>query len=159
MASRVISLAAYINSPPFPPPVVISKLSLPSSSFSSLSFFRCSSTSIMVAKTVLVTGGAGYIGSHTVLQLLLGGYKAIVVDNLDNSSEIAIHRVRDLAAQFGDNLSFHKVPTPFLYSYLSLHLLACVFSHLMHFTYALKLILSGLILHLGLPIQASCCNL
>ncbi|KAF7828134.1 UDP-glucose 4-epimerase GEPI48 [Senna tora] len=63
----------------------------------------------MVAKTVLVTGGAGYIGSHTVLQLLLAGYKAVVVDNLDNSSEIAVHRVRDLAAQFGDNLSFHKV--------------------------------------------------
>ena len=63
----------------------------------------------MVNKTVLVTGGAGYIGSHTVLQLLLGGFKVVVVDNLDNSSEIAIHRVKELAAKFGTNLSFHKV--------------------------------------------------
>ncbi|KAI4315536.1 hypothetical protein L6164_028334 [Bauhinia variegata] len=63
----------------------------------------------MVTKTVLVTGGAGYIGSHTVLQLLLGGFKAVVVDNLDNSSEIAIHRVKELAGEFGNNLSFHKV--------------------------------------------------
>ncbi|AES93937.1 putative UDP-glucose 4-epimerase [Medicago truncatula] len=60
-------------------------------------------------KTVLVTGGAGYIGSHTVLQLLLGGFKSIVVDNLDNSSEVAIHRVKELAGEFGNNLSFHKV--------------------------------------------------
>ncbi|CAM8953237.1 unnamed protein product [Rhodiola kirilowii] len=40
----------------------------------------------MMEKSILVTGGAGYIGSHTVLQLLLGGYKTMVVDNLDNSS-------------------------------------------------------------------------
>ena len=59
--------------------------------------------------TILVTGGAGYIGSHTVLQLLLGGYKAVVVDNLDNSSEIAIRRVKDLAGDSGKNLTFHKV--------------------------------------------------
>ncbi|KAJ1386087.1 UDP-glucose 4-epimerase [Sesbania bispinosa] len=63
----------------------------------------------MLQKTVLVTGGAGYIGSHTVLQLLLGGFKAVVVDNLDNASEISIHRVKDLAGEFGNNLSFHKV--------------------------------------------------
>ncbi|MCI53322.1 UDP-glucose 4-epimerase GEPI48-like, partial [Trifolium medium] len=63
----------------------------------------------MLNKTVLVTGGAGYIGSHTVLQLLLGGFKAVVVDNLDNSSEVAIHRVKELAAEFGNNLNFHKV--------------------------------------------------
>ncbi|KAG6579571.1 hypothetical protein SDJN02_22143 [Cucurbita argyrosperma subsp. argyrosperma] len=59
--------------------------------------------------TILVTGGAGYIGSHTVLQLLLGGYKAVVVDNLDNSSEIAIRRVKDLAGDSGKNLTFHKL--------------------------------------------------
>lgn len=62
-----------------------------------------------MAKTILITGGAGYIGSHTVLQLLLGGFRAVVVDNLDNSSEIAIHRVKELAAEFGDNLVFHKL--------------------------------------------------
>ncbi|KAJ9706197.1 hypothetical protein PVL29_001648 [Vitis rotundifolia] len=62
-----------------------------------------------MAQSILVTGGAGYIGSHTVLQLLLGGFRAVVVDNLDNSSEIAIHRVKELAAEFGDNLVFHKL--------------------------------------------------
>lgn len=58
---------------------------------------------------ILVTGGAGYIGSHTVLQLLLGGYKAVVVDNLDNASEIALKRVQELAGKHGSNLVFHKV--------------------------------------------------
>ncbi|PON45204.1 UDP-glucose 4-epimerase [Parasponia andersonii] len=60
-------------------------------------------------KSVLVTGGAGYIGSHTVLQLLLGGFRTVVVDNLDNASQIAVDRVKLLAADFGHNLSFHKV--------------------------------------------------
>ncbi|KAF3943408.1 hypothetical protein ACB098_01G140000 [Castanea mollissima] len=63
----------------------------------------------MAQKNILVTGGAGYIGSHTVLQLLLGGFNTVVVDNLDNSSAIAIERVKELAADFAHNLSFHKV--------------------------------------------------
>ena len=62
-----------------------------------------------MAKTVLVTGGAGYIGSHTVLQLVLSGFKAVVVDNLDNSSEVAIKRVAELAGEFGKNIDFYKV--------------------------------------------------
>ncbi|KAK2664296.1 hypothetical protein Ddye_002870 [Dipteronia dyeriana] len=62
-----------------------------------------------MSKNILVSGGAGYIGSHTVLQLLLGGYKTVVVDNLDNSSEISISKVRELAGTFSTNLSFHKV--------------------------------------------------
>ncbi|XP_010279559.1 PREDICTED: UDP-glucose 4-epimerase GEPI48-like [Nelumbo nucifera] len=62
-----------------------------------------------MAKNILVTGGAGYIGSHTVLQLLLGGFKAVVIDNLDNSSDIAIKRVAELAGEFGKNLSFHQI--------------------------------------------------
>lgn len=63
-------------------------------------------------KSVLVTGGAGYIGSHTVLQLLLGGCRVVVVDNLDNSSETAVTRVAELAGKFGGNLTFRKV-SPF----------------------------------------------
>ncbi|XP_061982396.1 UDP-glucose 4-epimerase 2-like isoform X1 [Populus nigra] len=62
-----------------------------------------------MAKSILVTGGAGYIGSHTVLQLLLGGYGIVVVDNLDNSSDIALKRVKELAGDFGKNLVFHQV--------------------------------------------------
>ena len=42
---------------------------------------------------ILVTGGAGYIGSHTCVELLNSGYDVIVVDNLSNSSKEAIHRV------------------------------------------------------------------
>ena len=37
-------------------------------------------------KTILVTGGAGYIGSHTVIELLDKGYDVVIVDNLANSS-------------------------------------------------------------------------
>ena len=62
-----------------------------------------------MSKNILLTGGAGFIGSHTVLQLLLGGYRVVVVDNLDNSSEVAIKRVEELAGEFGKNLSFLQV--------------------------------------------------
>jgi UDP-glucose 4-epimerase len=56
-------------------------------------------------QTILVTGGAGYIGSHTCLELLNAGYAVVVVDNLDNSSEESLRRVRELA---GRDLTFHR---------------------------------------------------
>lgn len=46
---------------------------------------------------VLVTGGAGYIGSHTCLELLRSGHRVSVVDNLDNGSEEALMRVQRLS--------------------------------------------------------------
>ena len=55
---------------------------------------------------ILVTGGAGYIGSHTCLELLNAGYEVVVVDNLSNSKEESLHRVQALA---GKPLEFHKV--------------------------------------------------
>ncbi len=58
---------------------------------------------------VLVTGGAGYIGSHTVLQMLLKDYKIVIVDNLENSCEEAVQRVRELAGNNGQNLIFKQV--------------------------------------------------
>lgn len=55
---------------------------------------------------VLVTGGAGYIGSHTCVELLQAGHDVIVVDNLSNSKEESLRRVQALA---GRVLTFHKV--------------------------------------------------
>lgn len=55
---------------------------------------------------ILVTGGAGYIGSHTVLELLRAGHDVVVVDNLSNSHEESLRRVETLA---GRNLMFHQV--------------------------------------------------
>lgn len=52
---------------------------------------------------VLVTGGAGYIGSHTCLELLESGHQVTVVDNLSNSSEESLRRVETLT---GKSLSF-----------------------------------------------------
>jgi UDP-glucose 4-epimerase len=43
--------------------------------------------------TVLVTGGAGYIGSHTCVELIAAGWQVVVVDNLSNSSPVAIERI------------------------------------------------------------------
>ena len=48
---------------------------------------------------ILVTGGAGYIGSHTVLELLKAGHDVVVVDNLCNSSEESLKRVAELAGR------------------------------------------------------------
>lgn len=48
---------------------------------------------------ILVTGGTGYIGSHTVLTLLEGGHDVVVVDNLSNSSEESLRRVGELAGR------------------------------------------------------------
>ena len=57
-------------------------------------------------QTVLVTGGAGYVGSHACIELLQAGYHVVVVDNLSNSKEEAIRRVQELA---GTPLTFYQV--------------------------------------------------
>lgn len=55
--------------------------------------------------TVLVTGGAGYIGSHACVELLLAGYKVVVVDNLANSKYESLRRVQDIT---GKPLTFYQ---------------------------------------------------
>ncbi len=51
------------------------------------------------APKVLVTGGAGYIGSHAVLELLAAGYRVVVLDNLSNSSAESLRRVTELTGK------------------------------------------------------------
>ncbi len=48
-------------------------------------------------RTVLVTGGAGYIGSHTMVELLAAGFDVICLDNFSNSSPEAVKRVEKIA--------------------------------------------------------------
>ncbi len=55
---------------------------------------------------ILVTGGAGYIGSHTCVELLEAGYEIVVIDNLSNSNEESLHRVEKIT---GEELDFYKV--------------------------------------------------
>jgi UDP-glucose 4-epimerase len=55
---------------------------------------------------LLITGGAGYIGSHTCLELLQQGYHLTVVDNLCNSKEESLRRVQEIT---GRRLTFYKV--------------------------------------------------
>ena len=49
--------------------------------------------------TILVTGGAGFIGSHTCVELLNAGYEIVIVDNLYNSSEKSLDRVKELTGK------------------------------------------------------------
>ena len=42
---------------------------------------------------ILVSGGAGFIGSHTCVELLNAGYEVVVVDNLVNASKVSIQRI------------------------------------------------------------------
>lgn len=56
--------------------------------------------------TVLVTGGAGYIGSHTLVELHNAGYNFVVVDNLSNSSIDTLKRVEEI---IGKEITFYKV--------------------------------------------------
>ena len=55
---------------------------------------------------ILVTGGSGYIGSHTCLELLQEGYEVVVVDNLSNSKQESLMRVQELT---GKTLEFYHV--------------------------------------------------
>jgi len=54
---------------------------------------------------ILVTGGAGYIGSHTCVELLQAGYEVVVVDNLCNSSQEALYRVEEIT---GKKITFYQ---------------------------------------------------
>ncbi len=55
---------------------------------------------------ILVTGGSGFIGTHTLVELSAAGHETVVIDNLSNSNPIALTRVEELT---GKKIPFHKV--------------------------------------------------
>lgn len=60
-----------------------------------------------IKQTILITGGAGYIGSHTCIELIQAGYQVVVVDNLSNSSPEALKRVAAIVG--GEPLIFYPL--------------------------------------------------
>lgn len=56
-------------------------------------------------KKILITGGAGYIGSHTAVELVKAGIQPIIVDDLSNSSAIVLERLKELT---GEEIPFYK---------------------------------------------------
>ncbi|MBQ4220768.1 MAG: SDR family NAD(P)-dependent oxidoreductase, partial [Butyrivibrio sp.] len=54
---------------------------------------------------ILVTGGAGYIGSHTCVELLNAGYDVVILDNLYNSSKKAVDRIEEIT---GKKVTFYE---------------------------------------------------
>ena len=57
-------------------------------------------------KKILVTGGAGYIGSHTVVELINNGYDVVIVDNFSNSKPIVIDRLKEIT---GKEIKFYEL--------------------------------------------------
>src|SRR5699024_11447717 len=56
--------------------------------------------------SILVTGGAGYIGSHTAIELLKENHEVVIVDDFSNSKPEVLNRIKELS---GKNFTFHQV--------------------------------------------------
>ena len=59
-----------------------------------------------MTQTILITGGAGYIGSHTLVEFLRAGYNLVVIDNLSNSKQEALRRVEKIS---GREVKFYQL--------------------------------------------------
>lgn len=67
-------------------------------------------------QTILVTGGAGYIGTHTCVELLDAGYRVVVVDNLCNSKASALDRVAQITGETVDFVKADLLDLPALHA-------------------------------------------
>ena len=56
--------------------------------------------------TILVTGGAGYIGSHTVVELVKAGYQPVIFENFTNSNPVVLSRLEKIT---GKNVIFYDI--------------------------------------------------
>lgn len=84
--------------------LIFSVLLLTSWATGTKTHFVATNTPLIRQRTVLVTGGAGYIGSHTCLELLQGSTdKVVVLDNFENSSPESLRRVRELLKDDADS--------------------------------------------------------
>jgi UDP-glucose 4-epimerase len=69
-----------------------------------------------MSQTILVTGGAGYIGTHCCVELLDAGYKVVVLDNLSNSKASALDRVREITGKDFDFIEADLLDLPAIMS-------------------------------------------
>ena len=58
--------------------------------------------------SILVTGGTGYIGSHTCVELINQGYSIVIVDDLSNSSQEAVKRVKEITSAKDEQVVFYQ---------------------------------------------------
>ncbi len=79
-----------------------------------------------MSKAILVTGGAGYIGSHTCIELQNAGYEVVVLDNFSNSSAEAVKRLEELAGRKVSLVEGDINDAPLLDSVFSNHSIAAV---------------------------------
>ena len=66
---------------------------------------------IVIDMNILVTGGAGFIGTHTLIELYAAGHTAVVVDNLSNSNPVALQRVEEILSN-SQSTPNSQLPTP-----------------------------------------------
>ena len=73
------------------------------------------------SKKILVTGGAGYIGSHTLIELIAAGFTPVVYDNLSNSSQTSLARVQQIVGQSIEFIEGDILDTPLLAKTFAAH--------------------------------------
>lgn len=73
------------------------------------------------SKKILVTGGAGYIGSHTLIELIAAGFTPVVYDNLSNSSPASLARVQQIVGQSIEFIEGDILDTPLLAEIFASH--------------------------------------